>query len=146
MRPFPFLLVLLALLASPVETLAEGPVSPLFGRWLTEDGKSQVEIAPCAHVVCGTVVWLEEPLRDDGRPIVDSNNDDPALRDRKVMGLRIMDGFRLNGPGQLEDGTIYNPEDGNTYEPTFTLQDDGSLELEACILFICQSQNWVRVE
>lgn len=149
-RSRPLLALLAALLLSSAEGQtadhADGPGAQIFGRWVTEGGESHVEIAPCEDLVCGTIVWLKMPLRDDGKPIVDSYNDDPALRDRTVLGLRIMDGFRLTEDGGLDDGTIYNPEDGNKYAPTFTPQDDGTLELEACVLFFCQSQSWVRIE
>ena len=139
----------LPLFALPLFALpepSEAADRPPLGTWLTEGGESRVEIAPCEDRFCGSIVWLKTPSREDGGPIVDSNNGDPALRSRQVMGLRIMEGFVLSDQGALEGGTIYNPEDGNTYEPVFTPRDDGSLQLEACVLFICRSQTWVRVE
>lgn len=116
------------------------------GLWLTKDGESRVKLERCGEVICGTIVWLKKAQNDDGSPIVDSNNDDKALRTRPIVGLQIMSGFRATEPRVWGDGEIYNPEDGRTYEPTLTLLNDEQLELEACILFFCQSQVWQRLE
>ncbi|MGF1610460.1 MAG: DUF2147 domain-containing protein [Kiloniellales bacterium] len=116
------------------------------GVWLTKDNRSQVEIAPCGDSLCGTIVWLRP--KSDGTPSTtrDKRNSDPALRDRPLLGLQIMSGFRPDGPNEWSDGKIYNPDDGRTYEPTLSLRGDGTLKLEACILFICQSEVWQKVE
>ena len=118
----------------------------VLGLWLTEDGDSQVSLERCGEAICGTIVWLETARTDDGSPVVDSNNKDAALRGRLIVGLRIMSGFRATEPRVWGDGALYNPEDGRTYEPTLTLLSEDRLELEACLLFLCQSQVWRRVE
>ena len=118
----------------------------VLGLWLTEDGESRIELERCGEVICGTIVWLKKPQNDDGSTVVDSNNDDEALRRRPIVGLQIMSGFRATEPQVWGEGEIYNPEDGRTYEPTLTLLNDEQLELEACILFFCQSQIWQRLE
>lgn len=125
---------------------ATGPVVSMVGVWLTKGSRSQIEIAPCGADLCGSIVWL--PPEADGGPSTarDDHNRDPKLRQRRLLGLEIMTGFRPSGANEWSDGEIYNPDDGRTYEPTFTLREDGSLKVEACVLFICQSEVWRRIE
>jgi len=136
-------LLVVGLAAFGQATLANDAV---LGLWLTKDGESRVKLERCGAVICGTIVWLKKEQNDDGSPIVDSNNDDEALRSRPIIGLQIMSGFRATDEREWGEGEIYNPDDGRTYEPTITLLSDEQLELEACILFFCQSQIWQRVE
>lgn len=127
-------------------TSATGPGASMVGVWLTRGSRSQVEIAPCGDALCGSIVWL--PPEADGSPsrARDVHNRDPELRERRLLGLQIMSGFRPTGANEWGEGEIYNPDDGRIYEPSLTLREDGKLELEACILFICQSEVWRRVE
>ncbi len=43
--------------------LAASPV----GLWDTEGGAAEVEIRPCSDGLCGKIVWLRSPIRDDLR-------------------------------------------------------------------------------
>ena len=63
------------------------------GVWLSGSGKSHVKIIPCEddnEELCGDIVWLRSPLGDDGKPRRDIHNEDKSLRDRPVMGLRVL--------------------------------------------------------
>ncbi len=43
--------------------------SPL-GVWLTKDKDAHVRIAECGGSLCGTIVWLKDPIDDGtGRPL-----------------------------------------------------------------------------
>ena len=33
----------------------------ILGKWLTEGGKSHVELSKCGDAVCGKIVWLKSP-------------------------------------------------------------------------------------
>lgn len=118
-----------------------------YGQWLTEGGKSRVEIAECDNSLCGKIVWLAEPLDEAGQEKLDKNNPDAALQSRPILGLALLNGFV---PGDEKtvwvDGEIYNPEDGETYSCTLTLQDDGTLKVRGYVglpLF-GKTQIWTR--
>ncbi|MCW5730509.1 MAG: DUF2147 domain-containing protein [Alphaproteobacteria bacterium] len=121
--------------------------SGVLGRWLTESGNAQVEIQECAGRLCGRVVWLKEPLNEEGTPKRDRHNPDPGLRARPIIGLAMLENFVPDDdPGKWRDGTIYNPEDGKTYSCTLTLQDDGRLRVRGYVglpLF-GKTQIWTR--
>jgi uncharacterized protein (DUF2147 family) len=105
------------------------------GIWFTEGGKSKVEIYDCAGKLCGKIIWLKEPLNDAGQEKLDINNQDEAMRARKILGLDMLSAFV---PEQYEDhawtdGEIYNPEDGETYSCNMELFDDGRLKVRGYV-------------
>jgi uncharacterized protein (DUF2147 family) len=116
--------------------------TPITGRWLTEGGKAVVSIAPCAGggQLCGRVERvLKAPPSATGR---DSNNPDPALRSRPMVGVSILSAFADAGSDWR--GRIYNPEDGKSYKSIVTRERDGSLKVKGCIAFFCKTQRWTR--
>lgn len=115
------------------------------GVWLVESGNARVEVYDCDDNKCGKIVWLKEPNDENGVPKLDVNNEDEALRSRPIMGLVMLEGMVADGPTRWEDGTIYNGEDGKTYNSKMELSD-GNLLVSGCVLFFCRDQTWTRVE
>lgn len=119
------------------------------GVWLTGSGKSHVKLAPCANdkkKLCGEIVWLRSPKGKDGKPRRDAKNDDKSLRKRPIMGLRVLWDLEYEGKGEWEDGEIYNPEDGESYDAELEEVDANTLKVSGCVWFICKTQTWKRVE
>lgn len=116
------------------------------GTWLTDSGKSRVKIETCEAGLCGTIMWLKNPLNAAGTDLLDSNNVDESLRGRTVVGIEVVYGFTEARPGRWTGGKIYNPEDGRTYNSRLVERDENTLTVKGCVLFICKSQTWTRVE
>jgi uncharacterized protein (DUF2147 family) len=134
-----------AVLLSAAAAQAQG--ANIQGLWLTEGGKSHVQIAPCGAHLCGRIVWLREPLGKDGQPKVDLKNPDPARRSQKIIGLTVVWNMaKSSDPNEWEGGRIYNPEDGETYKSTMKLRPDGKLEVRGYvgISLLGKSQYWER--
>jgi len=108
------------------------------GTWLRENGASRLRFAACGSALCGTIVWLKDP-------VLDKNNPDEAQRSRPLVGVRVFYDMKPNG-GNKWSGKAYNPEDGKVYTGNMTL-DDGKLTTQGCVLggLICRSVNWSRV-
>lgn len=115
----------------------------LIGRWHTERRSGIVEIHACGEALCGRVVD-GAPLRAN-RDQRDVRNPDPALRNRRVMGLRVLSGFS-GGPAKWKGGPLYDPETGNRAPSgTLTLVDADTLKVQGCIaMFLCRTQTWRR--
>ncbi len=109
------------------------PADAIVGLWRTEEtenGHSHIEIYLEADRYCGQIVWLSDPLDENGEPRVDAENKDEARRDDPVVGLRLMHGFRFDeGSGKWKDGRIYDPENGKEYRCKLTLKDAETLEV-----------------
>ena len=88
----------------------------------------------------GTIVWLKEPFYGEKDPAgpageirKDSENPDPSLRSRNIVGLRIMEGFEYLGNDRWSNGTIYDPENGETYKCRITLTGEGTLKVRGYV-------------
>ncbi len=109
------------------------------GIWLyaDESGNSKVRIGQCAQQYCGTVVWMENPRND-------TENADPALRSRPVVGIQIFDDMTETSATRLE-GPVYHPPNGKTYSGSLTVIDDNTLELQSCIIWpLCKTTTLTR--
>ena len=146
MRGAPMIRLAAAGLLLALVSTAAAAASPQ-GEWVTEGGKARVRIEPCsgdAERLCGTIVWSYRPAEAPPGPLLDRHNQDPGLRDRPILGLPLLQGFREEAPGRWSDGTIYDPEGGKTYTSKMRLAAPDRLEVEGCFLFFCRGQTWVR--
>lgn len=116
------------------------------GVWKMSNGKVTVKVSPCGGNLCGTVVALKKPRDDKGRPRLDKENPNPALRKRPVIGLTILSNMKQRGNGYWV-GTIYNPDDGNTYSSQMELQGANTMKVNGCVAAVfCKSMKFVRIE
>lgn len=124
------------------------------GVWQTqkEDKNARIHISRCDHDAskfCGKIVWLQSPTYEDGSPKVDRNNKDKSLQSRPLMGLNLLEGFEKISDTFWDHGTIYNPEDGDTYQCEITyINREGKERLEVHgyvgISLFGKTQTWVR--
>lgn len=119
----------------------EGPQ----GRWITASGNLEVEIAPCAKALCGTVTQVlgNRSMSRDGQEM-------KAADTRPAMGMKILQNFVAE---TLEDqrttrweGEIYNRENGKTYACLMWLNADGSLQVRPYVglSLFGRTQTWQR--
>ena len=101
------------------------------GVWLTEEQDSQVEIIKKSNgKFYGKIVWLKE---DKDRK--DEENPDAAMRNRKVLGLEILQGFKYNdAEKEWEEGIIYDPESGKTYDCYMWFDENNQLRIKGFVL------------
>lgn len=135
MKPLAWLAALLLL--HPAPAFAAG--SPL-GRWLTDDGSAIVRIGRCGEKLCGTI----EKVLDPKAPANDINNPDKHLRTFPLAGATVLRGFSYSG-GQWKGGRAYDPKTGNSYRSSLELLRDGRLAVTGCVLFVCRSRDWTRL-
>jgi uncharacterized protein (DUF2147 family) len=114
-----------------------------FGLWLTKDRDAKIRIADCGGSLCGTIVWLSQPIdRETGKPVTDKMNPDPARRSRPMLGIRIF-GMQSAGPNRWT-GTIYNADDGKTYGGNIELLDANQIKIQGCLGPFCDHEIWTR--
>lgn len=115
------------------------PVPEPTGTWLTEGGESRIRFGKCGLVPCGTIVWAKEESKDE-------NNPDPALRNRSIIGIPLITNIQPDKEGGWT-ASLYNPDNGKTYDGKLRLKDPNTLEVSGCVLggLICGSQIWARV-
>jgi len=129
-----FLLSVLAAAALP---------DAVVGRWQTPTRHGVVDIVACGPSICGRLVD-SDGLRADPR-LRDTKNKDAAKQDRPLKGLQILQGVGYRD-GSWAGGTIYNAEDGGTYQATLTLANRDTLKVKGCIVWpLCKTQDWHRL-
>ncbi|MGH7025176.1 MAG: DUF2147 domain-containing protein [Caulobacteraceae bacterium] len=117
--------------------------APPLGMWLTPDRAAKVRLAPCGAELCGTIVWLKEPLDPaTSKPRTDVRNVDPSLRARPIVGLRLLDGLKAADANHWRGGRIYDPRIGKTFPAKLTLRPDGGLDVQGCAGPFCVTQVW----
>lgn len=150
-------LALLAFLAVTAATRLDAGGNPdaILGRWLDGKGRAVIEISKAGGQYIGKIVWLKEPAfpADDpkgmaGRPRVDRENPDAALRSRPLLGLVIMRGFVFDGWNSWSKGRIYDPQNGKTYGGKMSLVSPDVLSLRGFVVFSLfgRTEQWKRVK
>lgn len=115
----------------------------VIGRWRAESRNAVIEIGRCGPSICGSIAD-SDGLRANP-DMRDVKNKDTSLRTRKLLGLRMLQGFQWSGTA-WEGGTVYNADDGGTYKGTITPVDADHLRLKGCIIWpLCKTQTWVRI-
>lgn len=99
----------------------------IIGVWLTSDKAAKIEIYQRESRFYGKMIWLTPNVDEKGKPLTDSENPDPAKRNRKLEGLEIISGLAY-ADGKWK-GTIYDPESGKTYKSQIKLVNENTLEL-----------------
>lgn len=94
------------------------------GRWITESGNVEVDIASCGEALCGTVVRVLGN-RSMSRP----GETMKAADTRSPLGMQVMSDFKPAGSGEWR-GYIYNREDGKTYDCLIELVDHDRLKVQ----------------
>lgn len=134
-------LPLLAVSALASSSLAQ--TADATGLWQTPVHGGQVRISRCGPALCGTLVTSDHIRTNPG--LRDNKNSNPALRDRPVRNLPLLEGF-TGGPTEWRGGTVYNPQDGRTYHGRITLQGANTLRLRGCVVVpLCRTQTWTRL-
>ena len=70
------------------------------------------------------------------------------MRSAPLRGYRILKDFEYKGKGEWADGTIYDPETGNTYSSVITMKDDNTLDIRGFVgvRTFGRSDTWRRLK
>jgi uncharacterized protein (DUF2147 family) len=121
--------VMIAVIA--VELSAQQASDAIVGKWWTSDKAAKVEIAKCGGDYCGTFIWIKDDNQKNA-PLLDTKNADPTLRSRPLKGLVFLRKLHFDG-SKWTGGSVYDPEEGQDYNCTVSLTQDGQLELRGYV-------------
>jgi uncharacterized protein (DUF2147 family) len=116
------------------------------GIWVPAKGTSQVRIFKATNgKYYGKVEWIQTREKDK----LDVNNPDEKLRSKKVLGSMILKDFTYNNEKKRwEGGTVYDPDNGKTYDCYMWFSgDDNKMTLKGYVLgmkFIGRAEDWTR--
>ncbi|MGJ8694785.1 MAG: DUF2147 domain-containing protein [Verrucomicrobiaceae bacterium] len=130
------LLLLLALLITPL--LAKDPIE---GEWIKSDGTARIKMwLDDNKQLQGMITWVKDKNRTH-----DTNNPNPALRKRRLRGLRVISGFTKAGT-KFTGGTVYDSASGKIYKGKIWNDGDDKIVMRAFvgISLLGKSAEWNR--
>jgi len=143
------LILLTCLVAWSMQGLAQNEI---VGQWYNEEKSSIINVTKNQKgTYSGRITWLEDNTNSDGSsPRRDEYNPEESLQKRLLKELIILTDLEYNSEDkQWQNGLIYDPENGKTYECYCEMNDDGTLYFKGYILGITwlgRSTTWTRVD
>ena len=127
------------LLTAPA--FAQQQASDVAGVWETASG-GYVQLYEDNGEWKGTIVGSKS-----GEARYDKNNPDESKRDRRLLGITILEGLEYVGDGEFENGEIYDPNNGKTYKAKATQTGPDTLDARGYIgiSLVGKTQTWHRV-
>ena len=100
------------------------------GTWYNDEKTSTIEITKGSDgKYVGHITWLDEP-NEYGKPKLDKENPNANLAKKPLLGLAIVKKFVYDSKKkQWTDGSIYDPENGKTYDCYAWFEDGNYREL-----------------
>jgi uncharacterized protein (DUF2147 family) len=120
----------------------------LIGVWEPSNGRSRIKIEKIGAKYFGKIVWLKEPIDPNtNKNKVDKNNPDTSMRNVPLKGYRILKDFVYQGKNEWSEGTIYDPENGSTYNCVINMKNDNVLDIRGYIGIkaLGRTDNWKRL-
>lgn len=143
--PGRFRLAALALAITASANAAQAD-QPEVGLWYDDTGRGAVELVPCGAKLCGRIAWLKETVNAEGQPLVDRLNPNPARRTTPICGLQVIGDVQKLPEGSWDQGWIYDPKTGSSYNVALTLQGPDQLKVTGYkgIKLLSKSFIWTR--
>jgi uncharacterized protein (DUF2147 family) len=117
------------------------------GTYLSPDGKSKMEFYKSGNFYFSKIVWLKEPNNPKtNKPEIDIENPDPAKKNQPILGLVISKNLKYDGKNSWENGTIYDPNTGKTWDVDAILEGS-KLKLKGYwkFSFIGKTEIWTKL-
>ena len=131
-----------------ITTFAQvGDADKILGEWLNEEKDGKIEIYKTGNSYFGKIIWGNNIFEDDSKTSKkDVKNPDDKLQSRTLLNMVILSDFQFND-GVWDNGKIYDPKSGKTYNCTIKLKDD-KLEIRGYvgISLLGHSTYWGRLE
>lgn len=139
-----FIISFAFLLALP--SLIQAQEDQVLGTWLNDKGTAHVRVFKATNgKYYGKIEWLKtEPDR------MDVNNPDEAKQSEPLLGLMILQSFQYESDkNQWNNGTIYDPDNGKTYDCYMWFDESKILSIKGYVLgmkFVGRETKWTSVE
>ena len=140
---------LIFMMITPLLMLAQDDANDVTGIWYNEEKDARFEIYGDGGEYFAKIVWLEEPIDPEtGKPKLDDENPDEDKQTRPLKGLVFMKNFVFEGDGLWEDGEIYDPKSGKTYDCYIEMESPDKLKVRGYIgiSLIGRTSYWTRAK
>lgn len=114
----------------------------IIGTYMTDKNEGMVEVSKREGKYFGKLTWTKTPGK------LDEHNPDAKQRTDKLAGKEILKSFVFDGKNEWNNGTIYDPKNGKTYNCKITRDDKGNLNVRGFIgiSLIGRTAFWIKVK
>jgi uncharacterized protein (DUF2147 family) len=120
-----FSILLLALITTTAFKNAN-PSEQLVGVWESEEKNLQIEMFEDDGQYAGRMIYFKCSTDEIMRTCKDTENPDENLTQRNLLGLKLVTNLQYHGDNTWDDGKIYDPNSGNTFEARIQLTGPNS--------------------
>lgn len=138
-----FITSLFFLLMHPAAN-AQGNADAVLGKWLSDNERLIVEIYKSGSKYYGKITWIYiQTDAKTGKPRTDVENPDASKRNVPLIGLVVLKNFEFKD-GFWQNGTVYNSQNGKTYDCEFWMEGKNKLVLRGYWGFVYHTEYWTR--
>lgn len=115
-----------------VQVNAQANSDKILGNWLATDNSVSVKVYKVDNDYRAKILWFDDQL---GSKIpmnsqLDTENPNPSLRKRKIIGMEILEGLQYNAKqNSWEKGRIYDASSGRHWDSAATIDKNGNLKV-----------------
>jgi len=92
------------------------PSNQIIGVWESEEKNLQIEVFKDGGQFVGRMIYFKCSSDLIMRTCTDTENPDKNLTSRKLLGLMLVTKLSYQGKNVWDDGEIYDPNSGNTFD------------------------------
>lgn len=146
------IIAIATLLLFSISTFAQREKNQIEKVWYNQEKTSKIEVYLAKDgKYYGKIVWLDQ-LNDEktGKPKLDKENPEDALKGLPIMGLLILKGFSIDTENKnlYTGGTVYDPKNGKTYCGKLTFKGN-TIDLRGFICsvpFLGRTSTWTLAQ
>ncbi len=111
---------------------AQSKADQILGDWISTDKSVAVKVFKIHDEYEAKIIWFNEKLGSK-KPMherYDTENPNPQLRSRKIIGMEILNGLHYNPKSDTwENGKIYDASSGRTWDSAIDMMANGTLKV-----------------
>ncbi|AWX43052.1 hypothetical protein HME9304_00039 [Flagellimonas maritima] len=120
----------------------------VFGKWKTIDDRNGIEKAIVeVYKKNGMLQARIHKILEKGKEDALCIKCKGELKDKPIVGMKIMDDFKKNSKGEYKGNRLFDPEQAMTFRGKVWLDPDNKnrLKVRGYLAFLYRTQTWHRV-
>ncbi|WP_235914945.1 DUF2147 domain-containing protein [Flagellimonas ochracea] len=121
----------------------------VFGKWKTIDDRTGIEKAIVeVYKKNGLLEARVKEILEKGKEDAVCIKCEGELKDKPILGMKIISNFKKNGDGEYKGNRLFDPEHAKTYRGKVWLDPDNEnkLKVRGYLAFFYRTQTWLRVK
>ena len=121
----------------------------ILGKWITETNNCIVDVHREGSEFKATVVWFDVKAKQPMNEWYDVKNPNKALRNRKLVGMEVLNGLHYNTENnEWVGGQIYDATTGKKWDSVVWIDKNNALKVKGFWLFrwLCETRTFRRVK